>query len=54
MLPTLTLRLMAAMINPPKPLGFDVVDGSKTVGVLTIDELRNALAQWDALEAKRK
>lgn len=52
--PTLTLFLEAAMVNPPKPLGFIVHDGERFVGVMSIDELRKGLAQWNEAQAKRK
>jgi hypothetical protein len=52
-LPTLDLRLETAMVNPPKPIGFVVVDGGRMVGVMTIETVRLALSAWDAANAER-
>lgn len=52
-LPVVTLRVEAAMINPPKPMGFIVLDeGGKMIGVATVEEVRRALARFDEMASK--
>lgn len=42
-IPQASLRLMFALINPPKPIGCDVVVDGETVAVLTLEQI-NCLA----------
>ena len=44
-IPELTLQLEAFMMQPPKPIGFAVMNGRAQVGVMTIEELEAAIAK---------
>lgn len=46
------LRMMCAMTNPPKPLGFDVVVDGKTVAVLELAEFARAAASFSEADGK--
>lgn len=45
-IPNGSLRMMCAMINPPKPLGFDVVVDGTTVAVIDFEEFEQASALY--------
>lgn len=51
MIPTAKLRLMCAMTNIPKPLGFDVMVDDETIAVLEYDAVKEAMLAWE--NAKR-
>jgi hypothetical protein len=53
MLPCAELRLLCAMVNPPKPLGFDIVVDGAVVATLDLEEFKRAVLRLKELEAQR-
>ncbi len=53
MLPTLALRVEFHPTTIPKPIGFVVLDGDRTVGVMTDTEVRAALAKFDEMKQQK-
>ncbi len=48
------IRVEMHPIIPPKPIGFGVFDDAKLVAFLTEEQVRKALAEFDAMKAARE
>lgn len=52
-LPTATLRIECAAINPPKPLGVGVFADGKMIAVVELNELKCASSELEAIISAR-
>lgn len=52
-LPTASLRIECASVNPPKPIGIGVFSDGKMIAVLELDELKRVASQLEELIAAR-
>lgn len=52
-LPTLKLVIESHPVNPPRPISVAVMDGSRTIGIIPIDEFRATVERLKLFDERR-